>query len=201
MKLALAGALLGALAGGAYAGESDPHAQHRGMKPSGTTRALAAYSIPNITMSDQHGATVNLPTLLETDQPVIVNFVFTTCTAICPMMSSIFYQVQRELGDDAERIRMISVSIDPEEDTVEALAEYAGRFRAGPQWSFLTGTLEDSIAVQKAFSAYRGDKMNHAPLTLVRKSAGSEWVRLDGFASANEIVDECRSALAMAEVK
>ena len=174
----------------------DPHAHHRGMMGSSSTeRSTAQYVIPDLTMIDQRGERLAVAELLATDRPVMVNFIFTTCTAICPMMTSIFQQVQRRLGEDAEKVLMVSVSIDPEHDSPEALAEYAARFRAGPQWYFLTGTLEDSISVQKAFEAYRGDKMNHAPLTLLRGDPGSDWVRLDGFASADELERECRAML------
>lgn len=179
------------------ADEDDPHAHHRAMinKASSTKRSAAKYQIPDLTMVDQAGREVPLRKLLDTDRPVMVNFIFTTCTAICPMMTSIFQQVQTRLGKDAKKVLMVSVSIDPEQDTPEALAKYATQFDAGPQWKFLTGSLEDSIAVQKAFSAYRGDKNNHAPLTLLRAKKGDEWIRLDGFASASELERECRSML------
>ena len=180
----------------AESGESDPHAHHRAMaKSPSTERSSALYEIPDLLMLDQHGKSVNTANLFATDQPVMVNFIFTTCTAICPMMTSIFRQVQTALGDDAEKILMVSVSIDPEHDSPEALAEYAQQFRAGPQMRILTGSLEDSISLQKAFQAYRGDKMNHAPLTLIRGDSDDEWVRLDGFASAAELEQECRSFL------
>lgn len=175
---------------------NDPHAHHRAKAKSvSTKRSLERYTIPDLTMVDQRGAEISLPELFSADKPVMVNFIFTTCTAICPMMTSIFKQVEKELGEDSADVLMVSVSIDPEEDTPEALAEYAERFRAGPQWSFLTGSLKDSIALQKAFEAYRGDKMNHAPLTLLRANAGSEWVRLDGFATATELESEARQML------
>ena len=183
-----------ALAGSTPA--EDPHAHHRGMMGSSSTeRSTAQYVIPDLTMVDQRGEQVALSELFRTDRPVMVNFIFTTCTTICPMMSSIFQQVERRLGEDAEKVLMVSVSIDPEHDTPEALAEYADRFRAGSQWYFLTGSLEDSIAVQKAFDAFRGDKMNHAPLTLLRSDPDSDWIRLDGFASASDLERECRSML------
>jgi protein SCO1/2 len=110
-------------------------------------------------------------------------------------MSAIFARVQTELGSDSARLRMISISIDPEHDTPEALSAYARRFGAGPQWQFLTGSLDDSIVVQKAFDADRGDKMNHAPLTLFRATPEAQWVRYEGFATAAELVKECRSML------
>lgn len=90
---------------------------------------------------------------------------------------------------------MISVSIDPEYDTPDALNAYAKRFKAGPQWEFLTGSLDDSVAVQKAFDADRGDKMNHAPMTLMRATPDSQWIRYEGFARADELAEEARGML------
>jgi protein SCO1/2 len=181
----------------AESGDADPHAHHKAMAKSSTTalRSTARYEIPDLAMIDQHGETVSTADLFDSDQPVMVNFIFTTCTAICPMMTSIFQQVQTRLGDDAERILMVSVSIDPEEDTPEVLGNYAERFKAGPQWTFLTGSLEDSIAVQRAFDAYRGDKMNHAPLTLIRAGDEMEWIRFDGFSNAEELAAQARELL------
>jgi protein SCO1/2 len=107
-------------------------------------------------------------------------------------MSATFAQVQESLGSDANKVRMVSVSIDPEHDTPERLREYAKRFDAGPQWHFLTGRLDDSIAVQKAFGVYRGNKMNHEPTTLLKAADGETWFRMDGLASAADVVAEYR---------
>ncbi len=175
--------------------EPDPHARHRATVPGSTARQLARYEMPDLTMIDQRGESVAVRELFETDRPVMVNFIFTSCTAICPMMTSIFGQVQSRLGEDSTKVLMVSISIDPEQDTPQALAEYAAQFRAGPQWRFLTGTLEDSIVLQKAFKAYRGDKMNHAPLTLMRANSTSDWIRFEGFATASELERESRNML------
>ena len=173
----------------------DHHEHHHHEAAPGYQRSLSSYAVPAVTMVNQDGQQVSLPELLDSDQPVMLNFIFTSCTAICPAMSAIFARVQTELGSDSTRLRMVSISIDPEYDTPEALNAYARRFDAGPQWQFLTGSLDDSIAVQKAFDADRGDKMNHAPLTLFRASPEAQWVRYEGFATAAELVKECRNML------
>jgi len=173
----------------------DPHAHHHHMAPKSVERTQASYTVPNVTMVNQKGQKISLAELLDTDQPVMLNFIFTSCTAICPAMSATFASVQKKLGSDSEKLRMISVSIDPEYDTPDALNAYAKRFKAGPQWEFLTGSLDDSVAVQKAFDADRGDKMNHAPMTLMRAKPDSQWVRYDGFAKADELAAEVRSML------
>lgn len=169
----------------------DDHSHHK-VAP-GYQRSVASYLVPAVTMINQDGQRIALAELLDADNPVMLNFIFTSCTAICPAMSAIFASVQNRLGTDSERLRMVSISIDPEYDTPEMLSAYASRFDAGPQWEFLTGTLDDSIAVQKAFDTDRGDKMNHAPLTLFRATPEAQWVRYEGFATAAELVKEYRS--------
>ncbi len=180
---------------GMAADDEHAHHHHHHEAPAGVQRSEASYALPDVTLIDQDGQRVPLRDLLDTDKPILANFIFTTCTAICPVMSATFAQVQQGLGADKDKVTMVSFSIDPEQDTPAALADYAKRFKAGPEWVFLTGSLEDSIEVQKAFDAYRGDKMNHAPLTLLRASPDAPWVRFDGFASAADLVKETRAML------
>jgi len=177
----------------------DPHA-HMHMHPmppkDSWVRSTAEYKLPAVTLVRADGTKVSLPKEMDDGKPVILNFIYTTCTAICPVMSQTFAEVQKRLGDERSKVHMVSISIDPEQDTPKRLAEYAKRYDAGPQWVFYTGTLDASIAVQKAFDAYRGDKMNHLPLTFVRIAPGKPWVRMDGFATPDDIVKEYRTLLA-----
>lgn len=153
-------------------------------------RSERTYTVPDVTLVDDGGRPVRLREALAADEPVMLNFIFTTCTAICPVMTGIFARVPKALGAGAERLRLVSVSIDPEQDTPARLHAYAARFGAGPRWSFLTGSAQDVRAVERAFDAYRGDKMNHEPLTLFRAGPGRPWIRIDGFASPAELARE-----------
>jgi len=172
-------------------GEADPHAHHRHMMESKTySRSLHDYQLPDVEVVTMAGEKTRLLDEVNPGKPVMVNFVFTTCTTICPIMIATFGQVQSELGAESDAVRMISFSIDPEYDTPERLREYAGRFNAGPQWQFLTGSLENSVAIQKAFDVYRGNKMNHEPTYLMKAADSDTWVRIDGLAKAAEIVAE-----------
>ena len=180
----------------AFAGEtseSDPHAHHKKMMSESTyRRTLHEYDLGDIGVTKADAVETMLDDLMSRDKPVMVHFIFTTCTTICPVQAATFAQVQRQLGDEAAEVQMVSVSIDPEYDTPERLAEYAKKFHAGPQWDFITGTSEQMIAVQKAFDAYEGNKMNHRPLTLIRMPGSDEWIRLEGLIGASVIVDEYR---------
>jgi protein SCO1/2 len=145
---------------------------------------------------DKDNNKIAIDEALATEEPVMLNFIFTTCTTICPVLSATFTQVQRELGDEAGQLRMISISIDPEYDTPERLRDYAVRFKAGPQWAFYTGTNDDIVTVQKAFDAYRGSKANHEPLTFLHVPGDPQWVRINGLASAGDVVREYRRLVA-----
>jgi protein SCO1/2 len=133
--------------------------------------------------------------LLAAKDPVMVNFIFTTCSAICPVMTKVFSDVPAKLGGQAKNLRMISISLDPERDTPRELKAYAKSFQASDRWKFLTGSTQDIKTVLLAFDSYRGDKMNHEPLTLMRQSPGKTWHRLDGFATPDELVREYRKIL------
>jgi protein SCO1/2 len=195
MRLMLAALSLG-LAHLPAIAEDHSHHHHDHTMPAeqdGYVRTLAAYAVPDVQLVDTDGAGVSLRgELADPDRPVILNFIYTSCGAVCPVMSATFSQVQAALGPQRDAVRMVSISIDPEQDTPTVLKAYAGKYGAGPQWQMLTGSLDDSIAVQRAFDVYRGDKMNHQPATFLRAAPGRAWVRLDGFASAADILREVR---------
>jgi len=174
----------------------DPHAHHRAMMAqTGYKRSEHRYSLDEIPVVTMEGDKTTILAALNGDKPVMVNFIFTTCTTICPVLSATFQQVQSELGAEAESVTMVSISIDPEYDTPERLRDYAKLFNAGKQWEFLTGNLDDMIAVQSAFDVYRGGKMNHEPTVLLRQGADDPWVRLDGLVSAKDVVKEYRQLI------
>ncbi|MGY6559542.1 MAG: SCO family protein [Nitritalea sp.] len=73
-----------------------------------------------------------------TGKVTIVDFFFTSCPSICPVMSTEMERVDDAFrGDD--RVQIFSISIDPEYDTPEVLREYADFHRASDKWHFLTG--------------------------------------------------------------
>jgi protein SCO1/2 len=156
--------------------------------------STAEYRLPDLILVRDDGKKVSLLEEMDDGRPVFVNFIFTSCPGICPLMSEIFRQLQAKLGDARPRVHMVSISIDPEADTPSRLREYAAQFRAGSQWQHYTGTVEASLAVQRAFGVYNGDKMNHAPVAFFRAAPGGLWIRLDGFATADDLMRVYKTA-------
>jgi protein SCO1 len=171
------------------------HQHHQHMEQAAkkeAARSSADYRLKSVKLVRADGARVEFPADIDDGRPVFVNFIYTTCTAICPVMTQIFSAFEKKLGAEASKVRLVSISIDPEQDTPKRLAEYARQYAAGPDWTFYTGTVAASTAVQKGFAAYRGDKMNHTPLTLIRPAPGKPWVRLDGFSTPDDLMREYR---------
>jgi len=169
----------------------DPHAAHRHMMANNDIkRSVVAYTVPRLKLVRDDGSAVSLDREVDDGRPVVLNFIYTTCTTICPLTSQVFSVLQQKLGADRGKVHLVSISIDPEQDTPERLRAYAARFHAAADWQHYTGTASASVAAQQAFGVYRGDKMNHAPVTLLRAAPGAEWIRLDGFATADDLLAE-----------
>ncbi|MDP4302526.1 SCO family protein [Leptothrix discophora] len=160
----------------------------------GVKRSTAPYPMPAVTLTRADGARQTLAQALDDGRPVMLNFIYTSCNTICPVTSQVFMQARELLGAQREQVNMISISIDPEQDTPRRLSAYAKRYAAFGAWSHYTGSSAESLAVQRAFAVWRGDKMNHLPLTLIRGAAGQPWIRLDGYASPDLLVAELRKS-------
>jgi len=157
-------------------------------------RTIEEYAVPDVVLVNQDGAKVRLKELVQSDNVVIVEFIFGTCTTICPVLSAGFTNLQQKLSPDTRRVRLVSITIDPENDSPKVLKEYLGRYHAKPGWDFLTGSRSDIDKVMRAFSAYVPNKMQHFPLTLIRLPGDGRWVRIYGLMSTSEFMDECRKA-------
>jgi protein SCO1/2 len=174
----------------------DKHAAHRAAMQNPRYAATTEnYSIPDVELIDQLGTSVSLRSLLEANQPIALNFIFTTCTTICPVMTATFAQMRRELGDAGDQLRLVSISIDPEYDRPDKLKAYAAQFRAGAGWDFLTGDSADIVRVLKSLDSYAGSKMNHQPITLLKSPGSSSWTRIEGLASGKDLANEVTARL------
>jgi protein SCO1/2 len=98
-------------------------------------RDLPIYGqVPDFELTTQAGKPFNGTQL--TGKIWVADFIYTTCTGPCPMMSARMRRVQTAIPE----ILLLSFSVDPEHDTPAALAAYASRFQARQNWYFLTGS-------------------------------------------------------------
>lgn len=100
----------------------------------------AVAHIPDVEVLDQDGKTRRFYTDLVKGRVVIMNFIYTTCTAFCPMSGSNFSRLQALLGDRLGRdVHLISVTTDPVTDSPAKLKAWGERFKAKSGWTLVTG--------------------------------------------------------------
>lgn len=153
-------------------------------------RTVENYRVPEVTLVNQNGKHINLKSFIDGDKPVILDFIYGTCTTICPVLSIGFSHFQKKLGPGAKDVLLISITIDPDNDTPLVMKEYLERYDAQPGWDYLSGKREDIFKVMKAFDAFVTNKMDHAPLTFLHAPGSGRWVRINQLLSMADLMDE-----------
>jgi protein SCO1/2 len=154
---------------------------------------------PDFALTDTNGAEVTLAGLRG--KTLLIDFVYTHCPGPCPILTSRHAQVLRELPPELrERVHFVSITVDPERDTPEALAAYARARGADPaRWSFLTGDAERVRDVLKRYGIFAEPDRNsgeiaHVVVTLIVDAEGRVAKRLfgteDGVAAVKQALTE-----------
>jgi protein SCO1/2 len=145
--------------------------------------------IPDTAVYDQNGKKVRFYTDLVKGKTVAIEFIFTSCTTICPPLTATLRKVQQELGERVGReIQLISVTVDPANDTSQRLKEFSDQFEAGPGWSFVTGNQNDIDGLLRALGAYVTDRTRHSPMILIGNEPAGYWSRTYGLAPPSKLV-------------
>jgi protein SCO1/2 len=137
---------------------------------------------------------------------IVLNFIFTTCTDVCPLFTANLAQLQRIFKDSrrGDDIFFISITTDPEVDSPKVLKAYAQRYGANFQnWAFLTGTEPQLEEVWKGFGIRVIRKgrglIQHTSLTTIIDRAGIR--RFNHFGEKWQVKDVLRDASALFEEK
>ena len=151
--------------------------------------APAKMTIPDVELLDQEGRQVRFYTDLVKGKVVAINFIFTTCTTICPPLGATFARVQKELGERTGRdVQLISISVDPATDTPERLKAWGAKFHAAAGWTFVTGRKPQVDELLRALGAATASPADHSPTVLIGNDAAGQWTRTYGLARPALIV-------------
>lgn len=147
---------------------------------------------------NQEGRKLKLKSEVFGDRLVVMDFAYTTCTTVCPVLSAVLAKVQDELGDKSgKEVQLVTITVDPARDTPARLKEYAAKHGAKAGWLWLTGPAGTVTEVLKGFGAYAPNFEDHPAMILVGDPASGKWTRFYGFSDPKDIlakVDELRAA-------
>ena len=168
-------------------------------KPSAVSPEVAdtKMNIPDVELLDQNGRKVRFYTDLVKGRTVVINFIFTTCTTICPPLGATFARVQKELGEKVGRdVRFISISVDPATDTPERLNAWGAKFHASDGWTLLTGDKPQVDELLRALGASSARREDHSPTILIGNDAHGNWTRTYGLAKTSQLVQMINDSIA-----
>lgn len=144
--------------------------------------------IPDMALLNHDGEPIHFYSDLVKDKVVAMNFIFTTCTTVCPPMGANFSRLQDTLGDRLGRdVQLISVSIDPTTDTPPRLKAWGEKFDATEAWTFVTGLKTDVDQVLRQLEALSPDVKDHGPVVLLVNDRTGTWRRVHGLTPPNKL--------------
>lgn len=153
---------------------------------------------PDVEVVDHTGRKLRFARDLLAGRTVAVSFVFTTCSSICSPIAAGLSNVQRRLRPRMGRdIHLLSVTIDPLNDTPAVLAQYAAKFEAGPGWTFVTGSRGSIDRVLAAFGiSAGGDLSEHSPYLYLGHEPTRAWSRVHGLSDPSVVAATLERAAA-----
>lgn len=110
-----------------------------------TSRDLA----PSFNLHNQFGQPVSMSDYRG--KIVLLSFIYTKCTDICPIVTKKFRDVHYLLGKDIENTALITITVDPDHDTINSIYNYSEKWEMLNKWQFLTGTKENLSSIWRDY--------------------------------------------------
>lgn len=143
----------------------------------------------DVQLVNQNGDTMRLYSDLIGGKIVIINSFFASCTGSCPIMAHTMAAIQQHLGDRLGRdVIMISISVDPLNDTPAKLKAYAERMKAKPGWYFLTGKKENVDQALTRLGQYTEDRESHQNVFIIGNEPTGLWKKALAIAKAADVI-------------
>jgi protein SCO1 len=177
---------------GAVRAQSQTEHRHGDHAPAAAASSTSyeALTIPDVAVLDEDGKEVRFYTELVKGKIVVINFIFTTCTTVCPPLGATFARLQRSINSDmAKEVNLISISVDPAVDTPERLKAWAGKFGAQPGWKLITGSRAELDKLLRALGGYAARKEDHTPTVLIGDAERNKWTRVYGLAKPAKLAE------------
>lgn len=154
----------------------------------GTGAAGAANYFAGLALVDQDGRKLDLYRDLMQEHTVVLNAFFAHCTASCPVTMNTLKSLQKTFGQRMDKeVRLLSITVDPQNDTPTSLHAYAERLGAHAGWYFLTGTPDQVAAALKRIGQYSDKPDDHMSLMIAGNLRTGLWKKIFAEAPSGDI--------------
>ena len=169
----------------------DDHAKHQ--TPAAEKPSTVKVKFDDSVLIDQDGQSRKFKSEVIGDRLVVIDFAYTTCTTVCPVLTAMMGRVQRALAESGpDGVQLVTITVDPARDTPARMKAYAAQYGAQPGWTWLTGPTGRVNEVLKGFGAYSPRFEDHPPLVLVGDPKSGQWTRFVGFADPKDLLTKVR---------
>lgn len=173
----------------------------RAATPAGAAKSAKDYQ-PGAELVTHEGKKVHFYDELVKGRVVLINMMFTSCASICPPMTANLVKVQKLLQERlgprlGKEVLMLSVSVDPENDTPQVLKDYARRHNIGPGWLFLTGQKSTIDALLAKLGSTDPDKDRHSGMLMIGNDAARTWRKVFAMSDPADIASAVDKMLAL----
>jgi protein SCO1/2 len=158
---------------------------------------------PNALLQTEEGRTVRFYDDLIAGKVVVINMMYTVCSASCPPAMASLLKVQEALGSRVGRdVHMYSMSLQPDMDTPEALRAYAKKLGARAGWRFLTGRRGDMDSIRRSLGFSDPDPaedtrpMRHTAMVRIGNESLDRWLMVPAMSTTRQIVSKVNNFLA-----
>jgi len=149
----------------------------------------------NLEVIDQNGRKLRFYSDVLKGRVVLINFIFTNCEGACPMATQKLIQARNQMVEVVkDEVWYVSISIDPERDTPEAMKAFAKKQGVDEsRWLFLTGDKQNLDFIVKRLGQYTEDVEAHSTLMLAGNTITRHWTRVMPMAPPDGIAQQMRT--------
>src|SRR6266567_829027 len=159
---------------------------------------LGSIPAPDFQLKDQLGNSISLAQFKG--KPVVLTFLYTHCPDVCPLTAEKLHATMQSLGQNAQQVAVLAVSMDPKGDTASAAQNFAKVHKLGNYFYYLIGTHNELAPVWASYSvdaqaATSSGVVNHSSAIYVIDKQGRERVLLDNGFSSSQLASDLKILL------
>jgi len=159
---------------------------------------LGSTAAPNFSLKDQFGNSISL--VQFKGKPVVLTFLYTHCPDVCPLTAEKLHTTMLSLGNNAQQVVVLAVSMDPKGDTAAAAQNFSKVHKLGDYFHYLIGSHNELAPVWASYSvdaqaATSSGTVNHSSALYVIDKQGHERVLLDNGFSSSQLASDLKVLL------
>jgi protein SCO1 len=175
-------------------GNDTENRRHADPQPASASPAQNYFS--DVELLNHEGQSMRFYSDLIQGKVVVINTFFAECAGVCPLLNKNIEAIQDAVWDQlGSNVHLISITVDPRNDTPEKLREYAKQFHAQPGWHFVTGSEENLRLALSKLGMNVADREAHANTIIIGNDRTGLWKKAFGLAQEDELIRIVESVL------